>query len=118
MSYAYCLQKFNIGPTLDGPFAMIDQVEQTGSQAVMQEIRKKFGGKAYLKGRKLAKRDAAGNMGDVPAQDIQHDSMYLAEVEIGTPAQKMNLDFDTGSSDLWVQCSLLICTFDLTNNSS
>lgn len=41
-------------------------------------------------------------MGEVPAEDIQNDSEYLAQVSIGQPAQTLTLNFDTGSSDLWV----------------
>ncbi|GMM38490.1 hypothetical protein DASC09_058290 [Saccharomycopsis crataegensis] len=29
-------------------------------------------------------------------------SMYIAEIELGTPVQKVRVDVDTGSSDLWV----------------
>ncbi|KAI9847526.1 MAG: Type I transmembrane sorting receptor [Thelocarpon superellum] len=48
---------------------------------------------------------AAGNDGTEPAQPTTYDEEYLCPVSIG--GQKLSLDFDTGSSDLWVFSSEL-----------
>ena len=53
---------------------------------------------------RLHYRDEDGNeIGEVPTTDVQNDSMYLCPVTIGEGpnAVTVNLDFDTGSSDLW-----------------
>ncbi|KAF7299969.1 Acid protease [Mycena chlorophos] len=52
---------------------------------------------------------ASGGSGDVPATSVQNVSCaeYIVPVKIGTPGVTLNLDFDTGSSDLWVWSSEL-----------
>ena len=104
---------------------MVAQVQQSGAQAILRKFGRKIGGKAHVKGHTLAKKDAtSGQTGEVPvrvfiqiryevllnfsqAEDVESNALYLAEVSIGTPPQKMDLDFDTGSADLWVWSSKL-----------
>ncbi|KAF8315723.1 acid protease [Clavulina sp. PMI_390] len=54
---------------------------------------------------------------EVPAQDVQNDLEYVVPVAIGTPAVTLNLDFDTGSSDLWVWSSLLPSSVSKTGHT-
>ncbi|CAE6449310.1 unnamed protein product [Rhizoctonia solani] len=55
--------------------------------------------------------DLAANLGldhgmtIIQAEDIQNDSEYACPVTVGTPGVTLVLDFDTGSSDLWVRSS-------------
>lgn len=53
--------------------------------------------------RSLVAKRTNGSAVNTPEES---DTEYLTPVSIGTPAQVLNLDFDTGSSDLWVFSSV------------
>lgn len=49
---------------------------------------------------KVVSAAAAVQSGSVTANPTQYDSSYLVSVKLGTSSEALNLDFDTGSSDL------------------
>ncbi|KAI1869192.1 uncharacterized protein JN550_005822 [Neoarthrinium moseri] len=59
---------------------------------------------ATIKAWKISRREEMmkRSQGSAITTPEQYDTEYLTPVQIGTPAQTLNLDFDSGSSDLWV----------------
>ncbi|KAJ5638072.1 Aspergillopepsin-1 [Penicillium lividum] len=97
-SYVHMMRKYNFNPTKPGPYSFGSTMHQTGRQYTDKAI----GGRAHMRKVLQKKSVDTDQVGEVGADDVQNDSMYLAQVGIGSPAQNLNLDFDTGSADLWV----------------
>ncbi|KAL8909067.1 MAG: hypothetical protein Q9207_000401 [Kuettlingeria erythrocarpa] len=97
-SYVYLLNKYKFSPTKPGPYVLGGKVQQKGKYGIKSLV----GGKAHVQRILQKKSTKDAQPGDVPADDQQNDSMYLCPVTIGTPGQTFNLDFDTGSADLWL----------------
>ncbi|KAK5073180.1 hypothetical protein LTR64_000412 [Lithohypha guttulata] len=76
-SYAYALIKYNLTPSQPGKFYR----ENAHSKLMM--------------------KNTDGAHAIVTADDVMNDSFYTCPVQVGTPPQTLDLNLDSGSSDLW-----------------
>lgn len=105
-TYGYLLSKYGFNPTKPGPFTTVPQVQGQSNKVNHAVGRKK------TVPNQLRFKDKNGRIGKVPASVIQNDFEWLCPVKIGTPRKVYNLNFDTGSADLWLWSTELPATVD------
>ncbi|KAK3694056.1 aspartic peptidase domain-containing protein [Podospora appendiculata] len=105
-------EKFN--PVGKGPRALAKVYQKYGLDfppellAILEEILIQLGlslpkpAKGRVGNGTTYPNETTSDQGEVAAMPQLFDVEYLAPVQIGTPPQTLNLNFDTGSSDLWV----------------
>ena len=89
-------------PTLAGPLTIVHEAVLEEVPNILKRFHPYRHHGTFTSQPRLVKRHASGELGDCSADDVQNDSEYLAQVGIRSPAQHFNLDFDTGSADLWL----------------
>lgn len=99
-SYVWLMNKWGFQPTMPGPYFQMKKDTRPEHQGLLAKLDIRKTGHHLVTAKRTG--PAEDQVGEISAEDQQNDSMYLCEVEVGTPPQKVMLDFDTGSSDLWV----------------
>lgn len=102
-AYLQSLNKYGFKPTKPNPF--VTPVTKLGTNSLSSNTGKTVAVKAVRPVK-------------VPAKVILYDVQYLCPVTIGTPGKVFNLNFDTGSADLWVSVSLIRLPEELTSSAA
>ncbi|KAK4113576.1 acid protease [Canariomyces notabilis] len=98
-SYVSALNRYGFQPTKPGPYF------QAFTRDTSRASGKPAPGSLPAVWTGLYKSDKDGNVSKVSADDQQNDAEYLCNLSIGSAPQKLLLNFDTGSADLWVKPS-------------
>lgn len=101
----FSVQQVPVGKRIkNGPKSVMDTLAKYGAHASADLVSGAQAVENALLGKLISKRTQTGMVINSPQTN---DASYLIPVSVGTPAQTLMLDLDSGSADLWVFSSEL-----------
>ncbi|CAK3949087.1 acid protease [Lecanosticta acicola] len=90
-SFGQLVRKYEITPTMPCPFTVVHELVEEGEHQFLRRFQPRTHKSNSNTVTHMVKKDSSGKVGHVDTEDVQNDSEYLAQIQIGTPPQTLSV---------------------------